>query len=257
MERIRLVHWNAEEAEERAARLREFGYEVDSRPVESGTIRELPQQAGAAVVVDLSRLPSQGRDVGVALRRAQASRAVPLVFAGGAAEKVARVRETLPDATYSSWDGIENALRQAIASPPADPVVPDSGLAGYSNTPLPRKLGIKEGTIVALLDAPDGFERTLGELPEGVQVRRGGRGRRDLTLAFVRTPHDAERRWDRLTADPAVDDVWIVWAKKASPQYSGVTQANVREPGLARGFVDFKVAAIDETWSGLRFKRRS
>lgn len=57
-------------------------------------------------------------------------------------------------------------------------------------------------------------------------------------------------------ADGDVDDVWIVWAKKASPLYSGVTQANVRERGMARGFVDFKVAAIDETWSALRLKRR-
>jgi hypothetical protein len=53
-----------------------------------------------------------------------------------------------------------------------------------------------------------------------------------------------------------IDDVWIVWAKKASPLYSGMTQADVRGPGMARGFVDFKVCAIDETWSGLRFKRR-
>ena len=257
MERVRLVHWNAEEAEERAARLRALGYDVDGRPPTSGTIRELPKEAGAAVVVDLSRLPSQGRDIGVMVRRAQASRAVPLVFVGGAPEKVARVREALPDATYTSWDEIATALPRALASPPADPVVPDSALAGYSNTPLPRKLGIKEGSVVVLLDAPEGFEETLGELPPGVQVRRGGRGRRDLTLAFVRSTQEAERRWDRLAADPTVDDVWIVWAKQASPQYSGVTQANVREPGMTRGFVDFKVAAIDETWSGLRFKRRS
>ena len=52
------------------------------------------------------------------------------------------------------------------------------------------------------------------------------------------------------------EDVWIVWAKKASPLYAGVTQANVWGPGMARGFVDFKVAAIDEIWSALRFKRR-
>jgi hypothetical protein len=257
MERVRLVHWNAEEAEERAARLRSLGFEVDARPLESSTIRELPNQAGAAVVVDLARLPAQGRDIGVAVRRSKTSRRVPLVFVGGASEKVERVREVLPDAVYTSWDEVGDALARAIAAPPADPVVPDSALAGYSQTPLPRKLGIKPGSILALVAAPEGFETTLGELPPGARVRHGGRGRRNLTLAFVRSPAEAERRWDRLAADAAVDDVWIVWAKKASAQYSGVTQANVREPGMARGFVDFKVAAIDETWSGLRFKRRS
>jgi hypothetical protein len=67
---------------------------------------------------------------------------------------------------------------------------------------------------------------------------------------------EIESRWDRLARDRAVDDVWIVWAKKASPLHRGVTENLVREAGLDRGFVDFKVAAIDETWSGLRFKRR-
>lgn len=87
-------------------------------------------------------------------------------------------------------------------------------------------------------------------------MRWGGRGRRALTLAFVGGVRDVDRRWDRLAANGEVDDVWIVWAKKASPLHAGVTQERVRKPGLARGFVDFKVAAIDETWSGLRFKRR-
>ncbi len=252
MERIRLVHWNPAEAEERALELRALGYEVDSRPVTSGTIRELARDDVSAFVVDLTRLPSQGRDVAVAVRRARSSRHVPIVFAGGAADKVARTRELLPDATYTEWNEIAEVLPRAIASPPRDPVVPSSGLAAYSSTPLPQKLGIKEGSVVCLVGAPEGFEL---ELPEGAVVRRSGRGRRDLTIVFVRSPAQAERRWESLAADPKVDDVWIVWAKKASPLYSDVTQANVRGPGMARGFVDFKVAAIDETWSGLRFKR--
>jgi hypothetical protein len=72
----------------------------------------------------------------------------------------------------------------------------------------------------------------------------------------VRSAAEAERIWERLAGDEKVDDVWIVWAKKASPMYAGVPQANVRGPGMARGFVDFKVCAIDETWSALCFKRR-
>jgi len=250
MARIRLVGWNAEETEERAALLRSLGHDVDAAPVTSGSIRELPKAQVDAFVIDLSRLPSQGRDVGIAVRRGKASRAVPLVFAGGAPEKVERVQEVLPDAAFTDWDGIGAAL--AVARAPADPVVPASNLAGYSSTPLTRKLGIKEGSIVCLVGAPDGFH--LGDLPDGATVRK--RGARDLTMVWIRRPAEAERVWDRLAADEKVDDVWIVWAKKASPFYEGVTQGNVRGPGMARGFVDFKVAAIDETWSGLRFKRR-
>jgi hypothetical protein len=128
--------------------------------------------------------------------------------------------------------------------------------AGYSDTPLTKKLGIAEGSVVAVVGAPEGFDRVLGSLPPGATLRPSGRGRRDLTLAFVHGAGEIERRWDRLAADRAVDGVWIVWAKKASPLHKGVTENLVRDAGLARGFVDFKVAAIDENWSGLRFKRR-
>jgi hypothetical protein len=249
---VRLVSWKPEDAAGRAALLRSLGHDVDASPVPTGTIRELPRAEVDAFVIDLDRLPSQGRDVGVALRRAKTSRLVPLVFAGGAEEKVARVRELLPDAVFASWEGIGDALAGAVASPPSDPVVPDSNLAGYSSTPLPRKLGIKEGTVVCLVGAPRGF--ALDGLPAGATLRR--RGSRDLTMVWVRSAAEAERVWERLADDEKVDDVWIVWAKKASPEHNGVTQAHVRGPGMARGFVDFKVCAIDETWTGLRFKRR-
>lgn len=249
---IRLVSWQPARAEERAALLRSLGHEVDASAVTSGTIRELPRARADAFVVDLDRMPSQGRDAGVFLRRATASRHVPIVFAGGTAEKVERVRELLPDAVYTEWDGVAGALEHALASSVTNPVVPSSNLAAYSSTPLPQKLGIKEGTVVCVVGAPSGFE--LRDLPAGARVRK--RGARDLTMVFVRSPAEAARVWERLAADEKVDDVWMAWAKKASPFYSGVTQANVRGPGMARGFVDFKVAAIDETWSGLRFKRR-
>jgi hypothetical protein len=250
MARVRLISWNEEDARERAAVLSSLGHGVDAGEVAGGTIRELPRAEVDAFVIDLDRLPSQGRDVGVAVRRAKTSRRIPIVFAGGTPEKVERVRELLPDAVYTSWEEIAAALDGARA--PADPVVPDSNLAGYSSTPLPKKLGIKEGSIVCLVGAPQGFE--LEGLPAGAVVRR--RGARDLTMVWVRSPAEAERTWDRLAADQKIDDVWVVWAKKASPLYGDVTQANVRGPGMERGFVDFKVCAIDEDWTGLRFKRR-
>jgi len=103
-----------------------------------------------------------------------------------------------------------------------------------------------------LVDAPNGFEALLGD---GGVVRRGNGGRRDLTIVFVRDVH-VEALWERLARNPNVDDVWLVWAKKVSPSYAGITQALVRGAGIARGFVDFKVCAVDDTWSGLRFKRR-
>jgi hypothetical protein len=116
----------------------------------------------------------------------------------------------------------------------------------------PRKLGIKEGTVVALVGAPEGFESMLGS---EAKMRKGNRGKRDLTIVFA---HDAnvDALWDSLARNALVDDVWVMWAKKSSPIHAGVTQVLVRDPGMARGFVDFKVCAVDDTWSGLRFKRR-
>ena len=175
MRRIRFVHWNRNEAEERAGQIRALGYDVDA------TSLPMPFRRFAegfdAVVIDLSRLPSQGRDVGVSIRIAKPTRGLPLVFVGGAPEKVARVRETLPDATFTSWEEIGDALRGA--RPVLEPSVPSSALAGYSSTPLPRKLGIKEGTVVALVGAPEGFEVGLGT---DAIVRRRNRGKRDDRL---------------------------------------------------------------------------
>jgi hypothetical protein len=195
--------------------------------------------------------------VGVWLRRQKATRHIPLVLAGGAPETLARVRELLPDAAYTEWDRIGAALRKAIRSRPAEPIVPEIPHF-YSGTPLPKKLGIKAGSVVALLGAPPGFERTLGPLPEEVRLRRQARGHPDLILLFVKSAAELARRFPaaaRAMADGG--SLWIVWRpKKASGVASDLDQAAVRAFGLAAGFVDYKICAVDETWSGLRFARR-
>ena len=99
MRRIVLVHWNLAEAEERAARLRSLGYEVAVMVSQDiGTMQALRDDPPGAFVIDLSRSPSQGRDLGIWLRGKRATRTVPLVFVGGASDKVQRMRDLLPDA---------------------------------------------------------------------------------------------------------------------------------------------------------------
>lgn len=124
---------------------------------------------------------------------------------------------------------------------------------GYSDTPLPRKLGMKEGSRVAVLGAPEDFTGTLGALPDGVTVRERLRGPLDVIVCFVVRRADLERRIDRLQAalDPA-GRLWVAWPKRASKVESDMTEDVVRAVALARGLVDNKVAAIDETWSGLQ-----
>ncbi len=256
-QRIRLIHWNADEARDRTTTLHAAGYTVDARWLrDSASLREIGTRPPDAIVIDLTRLPSHGRDVALGFRSYKATRRVPIVFVEGEPEKLAKIRALLPDATFTTWARVRGALQSAIAHPPADPVVPSSNLAGYSGTPLPKKLGIKPGFVVALVGAPADFEKTLGALPAGATLRRQGRGARDLTVWFTASRKNLEGNIARLAVTIGRTPMWIVWPKQASGLKSDLTQQRVRETGLAAGLVDYKVCAVDTTWSGLLFKRR-
>ncbi len=127
--------------------------------------------------------------------------------------------------------------------------------AGYSGTPLAKKLGLREGHVLALVDAPDQWE--VPNLPSGVTVRAGLRGHADVIIAFHRTRAALERRAPALVR--ALDDaakLWIAWPRKAGGHESDLNENLLREIFLPTGLVDIKVAAIDEDWSGLQFVRR-
>lgn len=134
----------------------------------------------------------------------------------------------------------------------------DAPGAGYSGTPLPRKLGIKPGAKLVLVNAPAGFDETLGELPPGVVVRRRAQGAGfDVIVAFCKRAAQLERGlpgW-RAALDQA-GGLWIAWPKRASGIDTDLGDGVVRDVGLAAGLVDNKVCAIDATWSGLRFVYR-
>jgi hypothetical protein len=120
-----------------------------------------------------------------------------------------------------------------------------AGVAGYSGTPLPKKLGIKpDSDVVVLGPAPDGF---LAEVP------RSDGGPADVIVSFHLERADLEARMPELRAmmRPAAG-LWIAWPKRASKVPTDLTEDVVRDLGLASRLVDNKVAAIDETWSGLR-----
>ncbi len=130
-------------------------------------------------------------------------------------------------------------------------------MVGYSGTPLPQKLGIKAGYRLILLGAPEGFDATLGELPENVTVRTAARGTADVIVLFTTQRALLEARIDTLGASIFPDGaVWVAWPKKASNVPTDMTEDVVREVCLPRGLVDNKVCAIDETWSGLRVVHR-
>lgn len=255
--RIAYLHWHPEEAAERAERLAEAGYEVRAfASAEGAVMQELRAGAFAAIAIDLGRLPSHGRAVALALRGAAATRAIPLFFFAGDAEKTEQLRAELPEAAFGSWESWRSALRRAIAAPPASPGLPRSS-SGPSGTPLWQKLGARPNARVLVIGAPPEFETRFAELPEGTELRQRAGGAFDLGLCFCPSRALLARRWDALVPELAAGGaLWIAWPKKASGVASDLDGELVRAHGLERGLVDTKVCAIDATWSGLRFQRR-
>lgn len=129
--------------------------------------------------------------------------------------------------------------------------------AGYSGTPLPRKLGFKPGTRYLLIGAPPGYARTLGPLPAGCTPARPRDASLDLIQLFAPSARVLASHFAPLAArlQPA-GALWISWPKKSSGVATDVTETAVRRTGLAAGLVDIKVCAVDEVWSGLKFVRR-
>ena len=130
-------------------------------------------------------------------------------------------------------------------------------MAGYSGTPLPKKLGIKADHRVAVIRPPDGFETTLGDLPENAALQVGlGRasgGPLDVIIVFVTRRSELERQLASMRGRMAsAGSLWVAWPKKASRVATDITEDVVRDIALPTGLVDNKVCAIDETWSGLR-----
>lgn len=128
-------------------------------------------------------------------------------------------------------------------------------MAGYSTTPLPQKLGMKEGHNVAVLDAPKGFNKSLGTLPTGIALRTTLAGSKpfDIVLFFVIRRAELEKRLAAIRKRMAqTAGFWVAWPKKASRVATDMSENVVREIALPTGLVDNKVCAIDETWSGLR-----
>jgi CheY-like chemotaxis protein len=255
--KIRLIHWKPEEANQGIRLLTDAGLEVISGPVGvAGLFKQFEIDKPDGVLIDLSRAPSQGRDLAVALRVRKGTRHIPIIFVGGKAEKVENIRALLPDAGFTDWPSAANSIKAAIRAGAEDPIVPESVFAAYAGKPLAQKLGIKADSVVGLVGAPPGFEDTLGKLPRGTALVVGSDPNADLWIWFV--PNEDELRKDLPTIVEASKHAptWIAWPKKGSAIESDLTQQAVRQMGMAEGMVDYKVCSIDKTWSALLFKWR-
>ena len=250
MARVRLIHWNKSESALRADELRKLGHTVSASPLAVSTlIREINQEMPDALVIDLTRLPSQGCSVGIRIRQSRKRDPIALVFAGGAPAKVAAVRKLLPGALYCDWDSIGELL-QAL-QPPA---VPDRPLpmSEFTN-PVARKLGLKNGITIALVGEPEGFLEQLGGLPEDLQVLAEPASKCELLFWFPRGREDFLDRLDWIATRQKKPRFWILWPKRTSNVKSGLSQPSIRSAAAGVGLTDYRVCSVDSTWSALLF----
>jgi hypothetical protein len=254
MKTIKLLSWH-EDLSTKAALLKRAGLKIDSAPLisTSGVIGELARLNPAVLVFDLDKRPSYSREIALLLRSSKSARHIPILFAGGLPDKLERLRQENPEATYASWAEAPKALATLLINPPSvpPPIAPQRSVAA---TALPKKLGITANTQLALIAAPDGFEDLLGDLPTTTTRLTPNT---DLALCFIRSLADLSAVLDLLTLRlPKRSSVWILHPKRTGRYPVDFNQNHVREASLAAGLVDYKVCSIDQDWSALKFAWR-
>jgi len=257
-----LVHWKAEELPGRVRRLSAAGYQTEAlSEVTPAALHAVKRRRPAAVIIDLSRLPSHGQRVGEVIQTKSGLTSVPLVFVEGGDATVARIRSGLPRAIFTTWRRLSTVLRTATRG--VSPRIARVGrrspsiAAGHSGTPLPKKLGIGDGQVLAVLNGPGARDPFWQAFPESVVVRTDLRKAPDVIVAFVSSVSDYARALPKMAGVLARGGTaWAAWPKKTSGRATNLSESVIRDMALAESLVDTKVCAIDATWSGLRLARR-
>jgi hypothetical protein len=249
MSRLRLIHWNAAAAARYLTHLKEAGHRVEYSPEFSPQLmRERRASPPDAFVIDLTRLPSHGREIAIALRQSKATRAIPILFCDGEEEKVAKTRALIPDAAFCPFSRLKSSLRQLRR--PAAPVVPVAMMDRYAGRTTAQKLGIRPGDAICLLDPPRDMPAALGELPPDVTFVEAPVAA--VTLFFATDLQELQQQLSELRSFAAQTKLWVCWQKGKSAAH-GLSERLVRETGISLGLVDYKICSVSEVWSGLLF----
>jgi hypothetical protein len=253
---IKLISWH-EDVKAKAATLKHAGVRIDAAPLIrlSGIVSDLARLNPAVLVLDLDKLPSRSREIALALRSSKSACHIPILFVGGTAEKIVRIRGEHPDGTFVNWVEARQAMAELLQQPPAIPqAIPHRN---FSATPLLTKLGIRAGMEIAVVAAPEDFEDLLGDLPDNTSLVARLSAKTGLALCFVRSLKDLTATLDLLTLRlPKQASVWIVHPKRAGKYHVDFNQNDVRDYSLTVGLVDYKVCSIDNDWSALKFAWR-
>jgi hypothetical protein len=235
-----VIHREPEEAAALAGRLRDRG--IEARPYLSlGTrgFRDIRGDIPDAILIDLTRLPSYGKAIGVLLREHKALGGIPLVFLTGDPKKTAAVKRVLPDATYTEWSGVATAVDRAMARPKSVKA------PRHPSRSVEQKLGIGTGTTVALFHPPEGYA-----LPADARTAKPDEAA--VVMLWARTEAGLDRDLPRLAKIMMKGRrVWLLWPKRTSGVETNLNMYRVRELAQGYGLTDYKVCSIDDTWSAM------
>jgi hypothetical protein len=251
MPRVRIVHWKAPEASPLIEACRACGVDVEYDDVAfSDLAKMIRQKPPDVLVIDLTFLPSHGRESAIYLRRTKYARHIPLIFVDGAPDKVEIVRRQLPDATFTARKQLCQRIKSALKRRATDPILPAGPMERYGSRTVAQKLGIRENSAVALIDPPRDYAAALGILPANVELIEDPETLHPTTLWFVCEPHAYQAGLSRIAAMAGRTKLWVVWRK------GQLTDKLVREAAIEAGLVDYKICAVNERWSGMAFARR-
>jgi CheY-like chemotaxis protein len=255
--RICLIHWNEKERQERVSWFAFEGIEV-LEGIAAGPqfAKALEAAKPDVVVIDLSRLPSQGRDLGVLIRARAGTRQIPIVFVEGVEDKLAAIRGLLPDAEFTTWVELLPVLKRAVKSKEKFFMPQPSVFAAYSQKPLSTKLGIKPGYLVCLIGETEDLLGGSEALPERVNVTTEVDSNADLYLWCLQSQAELSSKLAMIKSMVKHAPSWVGWPKKTAEIKSDLNQAIVREQCMAVGMVDYKICSINERWSALLFAWR-
>jgi hypothetical protein len=252
---IRLISWH-DDVDRKSKSLKAPGQIIDASPFEkiSSVVGEMSRLNPAVLVLDLDKVPSRSREIAIALRSSKSARHIPLLFVGGEAAKVERIRAEIPDVFFTEWKVASPVLKQILKRPAImQTAIPHRN---YGATPLFKKLGIKPQMKVVLLGAPDAFVETLGDLPDGASFSQQLTAAAPLVISFVRSLAEVAPAFDMLAARlPRKASVWVAYPKRGRLA-SDLNENILREAGICRGLVDYKICSVDSAWSAVKFTHR-
>lgn len=260
MARLFYLHWHEKEAKERSRPIVKAGHKVSvhwslEKTADFGAT--LPD----VVIISQDRLPSHGRAVAAVFWEANQRRAIPIIFAGGEPDKIAATKTKFPQAVYCETDEVVQAIDEVLRNPPA-PLPPKVKRApphtpGYSGKPLAVKLGVAEDQRIYVAHGPDELDDWIGPLPEGTKRIAKALAPINLAVLFHTSATDLKSEFAAVAKLMALKGIlWVSWPKKSAKVATDVTEDVVRKIGLAHDWVDVKVCAVSEIWSGLKFLRR-